>query len=111
MILFGSRAGDQASPISDFDVAVFTGQPLSLEEKIKYTEEAGNLLGTPAEKVDLVDAFSASPLLQYEIAKNGRVIFGDKETFFDFVLWAWKRYHDTAKLRSLRKIMLEEIYA
>ncbi len=106
LILFGSRASGFSSPHSDFDVAVYAARPLSFEEKIASLENAAKLLSIPEEKIDLVDAYTASPLLQFEIMKHGRVISGAEDAFREFQWHAWKRYQGTAKLRRAREEML-----
>ncbi len=107
-ILFGSRASGYATDQSDYDVAVFTGNTLSFAEKTEYMEQAAQLLRVSGDKIDLVDAFSVPPLLQYEIASGGTLLSGNANDFADFLFRAWKNYQDTARCRRARSIMLTE---
>ncbi len=109
-ILFGSRASGYATEHSDYDVAVFTGNALSFAEKAEYMEKAARLLRVSEDKIDLVDAFSVPPLLQYEIASGGTLLSGDANDFADFLFRAWKNYQDTARFRRARSIMLAKQY-
>lgn len=102
LILFGSRATGHARADSDWDVAVVADHRLSLGELSTLSEEAARILGANEDTVDIVDLWSASPLLQQFVAKEGKLLQGDPFLFIRFKVLAWKRYMDTAKLRRLR---------
>ena len=103
LILFGSRASGNINKNSDFDVAVFCGRSLNLDEKIYFILKASEVLNISEEKIDLIDAYSASPLLQFEIARKGKLIFGEKDDFNKFKFFAFKNYTSTARLRRQRE--------
>lgn len=102
LILFGSRATGHARADSDWDVAVVADHQLTWEEWSATLEQAARFLGANEDKIDLVDLWNASPLLQQFVAKEGKLLQGDPFLFIRFKVLAWKRYHDTAKLRRLR---------
>jgi len=106
LILFGSRSSGYAKKDSDFDIAVFCGKPLNLEEKINFILKAAEILNVSEEKIDIIDAYSASPLLQFEIVRKGKLIFGEKEDFNKFKLFAFKNYTSTARLRRQREKLI-----
>lgn len=108
MILFGSRTKDTARAGSDWDVAVVSDHQLSLEERGRCAEEAARVLGVDEDRIDLVDIWGASPLLQQFIAKEGTLLQGDPFLFIRFKVLAWKRYLDTAKLRRIRSQSLKK---
>ena len=107
LILFGSRAKGTARADSDWDVAVASGHQLSLDERVMYVQKAAQLLRVSEDDVDLVDTWSASPLLQHYIGEQGTLLAGDPFLFIRFRVLAWKRYQDTAKLRRLRSEALK----
>lgn len=107
LILFGSRATGHARADSDWDVAVVADHRLSLGELSAASEEAARLLGANEDKIDIADMQSASPFLQQFVAKEGKLLQGDPFLFIRFKVLAWKRYHDTAKLRRLRSEALQ----
>lgn len=107
LILFGSRATGHARAGSDWDVAVVADYQLSLEELGACGEEAARLLGANEDHIDIVDLWSASPLLQQFVAKEGKLLQGDPFLFIRFKVLAWKRYMDTAKFRRLRHESLQ----
>ncbi|MBI4119117.1 MAG: nucleotidyltransferase domain-containing protein [Parcubacteria group bacterium] len=111
VILFGSQAAKTAGGQSDTDVAVLFDRPLTLEEKLDLRSTLSEKLGVSEEKIDLVDLWVASPLLQYQIAQNGKLVEGEEFDFIRFKVLAWKRYQDTAKFRRVREKVLNKEYA
>lgn len=111
IILFGSRATGKAGKYSDADVAVLADHSLTIEEKIELGEKIANKLGINDEVVDIVDIWSAPPLLQYQIAKAGKLLEGRETDFLRFKVLAWKRYQGTAKFRRIRDETLRKAYA
>lgn len=103
LILFGSQAKGKAGRLSDTDVAVLDDHPLNLQEKMKLSEEIAEKLGVSEDKIDIADLWTASPLLQYQVAQNGKLIEGDNFNLTRFKVLAWKRYLDTAKFRRARE--------
>ena len=94
IILFGSQTKGQANITSDFDIGVVADKPLSLEEKNKLSEEIAKEFNFSEDKIDLVDLNEASPLLQMEAAKSGKLLKGTEEDFVQYRILAWKRYQD-----------------
>jgi predicted nucleotidyltransferase len=76
-VLYGSRAEERATPVSDLDVAA-------------YVDDAGDFLAAaaaldetfPEMRVDLVDLSAQPSLVYYEILASGRVLFAHDEDFF-----------------------------
>ncbi len=109
-ILFGSQNKGHAGAASDFDIGILADEPLTFEQKSKLSEEIAKEFGFAEDKIDLVDLNEASPLLQMEAAKSGKLLKGKESDFFKFKLLAWKRYQHTAKFRRMRKEHLQQIY-
>lgn len=107
LILFGSRVTGHARLDSDWDVAVVADHRLEWKEWSAALEQAARLLDVNEDKIDLVDLWSASPLLQQFVAKEGKLLQGDPFLFTRFKVLAWKRYLDTAKFRRLRHEALQ----
>jgi predicted nucleotidyltransferase len=111
MVFFGSQVRGHARPDSDFDVLYVASAPLTAKEWADAAQVAGKLLdiqGANEDTIDLVDANEASPLLQFEAARSGRIIYGSRRDFINFILLAWKRYQHTAKFRRFRERALQE---
>lgn len=108
IILFGSQVTGRITRRSDIDIAVLGKKPLNLSQKTQLTEQLAKKFDLPEDQIDLVDLWSASPLLQHEVAETGRLLIGKKYNFVRFRVLAWKRYLDTAKFRRAREKLLEK---
>jgi len=77
--LFGSRAVDKATSLSDIDVAVYIegdgGRPARLELYLPLLAELRGLVGN----VDLIYLNDASPLLGHRIIRDGRLLYAASE--------------------------------
>lgn len=111
IVTFGSQIRGTAGAASDFDVAVLSDHALGLKEKSKLISKLASKLKILEDKIDLVDLWNASPLLQHQIASSGKLLEGDELDFLRFKVLAWKRYIDTAKLRRAREKSLANQYA
>ena len=109
-ILFGSRNKGYARESSDFDIGVVADRPLDQQEKNNYSEAIAKEFSFDEDKIDIVDLNEASPLLQMEAARSGKLLKGNEYDFFKFKLLAWKRYQHTAKFRRMRQENLQKIY-
>lgn len=110
IILFGSQATGKTHKHSDTDIAILDNHPLEIKEKIKLGEKIAEKLKVSEDNIDIVDLWVASPLLQYQVAQNGKLLEGNDFDFIRFKVLAWKRYQDTAKFRRARERALEKIY-
>lgn len=111
IILFGSQARGSAGQTSDVDVAILSDHSLRLEEKIETKSKIAEKMKISEDSIDLVDLWDAPPLLQHQIATEGKLLEGEEFDFLRFKILAWKRYQDTAKLRRLREESLSRRYA
>lgn len=96
--------------MSDTDIAVLSDHELNLLEKSEFAARYAPKVGGHEDKTDVVDLRTASPLLQHEVAKHGKLISGSEHDFFRFRVLAWKRYQDTAKFRKKRAEALKEYF-
>ena len=110
IVTFGSQTRGTAGATSDFDVAILSNHTMSLKEKLKLASKLAAKLKITEDKIDLVDLWNAPPLLQQQIASNGKLLEGDELDFLRFRVLAWKRYQDTAKLRRAREKSLANQY-
>ncbi len=99
VVLFGSAARGRARPRSDLDIAVRANEPADLDAL--YLVLAPRL-GT--DRLDLVDLRRAGPVLAFEVARHGRLLFERSPGMFrGFQALASRRYCDTAKLRRAQE--------
>ena len=109
IIIFGSRARRTFNKRSDTDIAVLADRELSLNEKGDLGEDIAKKLNISDESIDIVDLWNAPPLLQHQVAENGKIFYGSKEDFIRFRVLAWRRYQDTAKFRRARRESIKKI--
>ena len=96
VVLFGSAARNRVHRGSDVDIAVGCEGPADLDAL--YAAIARRLHADP---IDLVDLTRAGPLLAFEIARSGQLLFERRHgAFREFQALASRRYCDTAKLRQ-----------
>lgn len=81
-ILFGSHAKGTTGRMSDLDIAILADRPLELEERGEIAESFAEQFKVTEDKIDLVDLWNASPLLQHNVATHGKLIKGDEYAFF-----------------------------
>jgi len=84
-LLFGSVAEEQATPLSDIDIGIFTKTEWSLMELGQLSFELQELLPLPPDLVVLNDLFRKSPLFAYRVVSQAvPIIIRDEESFIDF---------------------------
>lgn len=99
LVLFGSAVKRRRASARDIDLAVQCDGPADLDAL--YLAVAPRL-GT--DRVDLVDLRRAGPLLAFEVARTGRLLFERRPgTFRQFQSLASRRYCDTEKLRRAQR--------
>jgi predicted nucleotidyltransferase len=99
LVLFGSVVKRRPTAEPDIDLAVQYDGPADLEAL--YLAVAPRL-GT--DRVDLVDLRRAGPLLAFEVARTGRLLFERQPgTFRQFQSLASRRFCDTEKLRRAQR--------
>lgn len=105
LVTFGSYNTDRFTPSSDIDIAFESQTPLSIDEKIELMKDLINYF--KRYNIDLVDIRTAEPLLLYNIACNGHLLYEENHSFLKFKLYASFRYADTKHLRLARKKYLD----
>jgi predicted nucleotidyltransferase len=99
VVLFGSQARGRSRPDSDVDVAVRCDAPADLDALYLLLAPR---LETGA--LDLVDLRRAGPLLAFQVARHGRLLYErDPGAFHVFQSLASRRYCDTDKLRRAQR--------
>ena len=94
VILFGSHAKGTARPDSDYDLGILKRSgSVEAEELLYLAHDLGEALD--AVNVDLVDLRHAPPVLKFDAARVGQVLFESEPGRFNrFHVLAWKLYLD-----------------
>jgi predicted nucleotidyltransferase len=107
LVAFGSAVRDLRRPESDLDLAVWMATANIAPQAPVRLEVALRPL-FPGEHLDLVLLNRASPLLQFQVALRGAVLFeAAPGVFHAFQVLASKRHADVAHLRRLDRMCVE----
>ena len=107
LVAFGSTVRDLRHPDSDLDLAVWMATANMTSLALVRLEVALRPL-FPGERLDLVFLNRASPLLQFQVALHGSVLFeATPGVFHAFQVLASKRHADVARLRRLDRVCVE----
>lgn len=102
--LFGSQARGMPGPMSDTDIAVLLDSEIGRKDygrlKVELLTELTLILGT--DRVDLVILNQASPVLAFEVVREGRVIYAPRpEALAGFRTKAIRDFLATQHLRNI----------
>lgn len=95
VVLFGSRSAGTARDASDVDLAVLARAPHwdDADWSMGLEADLSRLFNGP--EVDLSILNGASPVLRFEVARKGRVLFEERAgTFADYRARAAREYYD-----------------
>ncbi len=99
VVLFGSSVSGKFHSRSDIDVAFMFDRPVDIIELTGLTIQL-----LKRDDVDVLDLRRASPLMQFAVAKTGKLLYERTDGLFDaFRAHAFKKYVDTKKIRDAQK--------
>jgi predicted nucleotidyltransferase len=105
--VFGSYAVDNASMLSDLDIAVLADHELTLEELLDLTERLQAILQEDA--IDLIDLRAVPLTLIHRVLRDGRCLFArDLGTKIEHEMRWETLYLDTEPLRKEAFTALEK---
>ncbi|MCD6348068.1 MAG: nucleotidyltransferase domain-containing protein [Candidatus Korarchaeota archaeon] len=101
VILFGSTVRGEVTPLSDVDLAVVIEDPTPEDEA-----ELGSLY---SQKIDLVLFHRLPPYIQFEVLREGKVLYlRDEEKFNEIKFRAIRTYLEHSRMyRRAREMLLE----
>lgn len=114
LVYFGSYQTKYYNSESDIDIAFLSSELLDNDKRVNLLEEL--ILYHRKSEIDLVDLRTAEPVLRYEIAKNGRVLYEKEEGLFEkYSLFYIKRYYElrpliAEEIKNIGKKIMEMIY-
>jgi predicted nucleotidyltransferase len=107
VVLFGSRASGKRGFKEDYDIGAFSPHPVKEKEKLALICRFSQILGSDA--LDLVFLNQSPPLLCYEVATTGRLLYERDEGSFDRFRWqALQRWNDTKKFYAQNRLYIED---
>ncbi len=106
VVLYGSYAKGTERPQSDIDLAVLASAPLSFETLINLHNEFSDAF--PNKEVDVKSLHHAAPFFQYQVMKDGILLYGDRHLFTRLKVYAIRIQQENFKLRHIRNVLLEK---
>ena len=98
IVLFGSVVRGRIHEESDIDVAVLTERPLTFNKRLKLWSALSPLFSMD---VDLTVLNHAEPVLKFQVARHGKVLFEQHPLTWDnWKSYAYRQYWDTEKFRA-----------
>jgi predicted nucleotidyltransferase len=101
LLSFGSYQTERFTKDSDIDLAYLANRIFGPEEELQLLKDF--ILLYRRDRIDLVNLGKASPLLMFETATHGKVLYEENDSFLRFKLKASARYADTKHLRQMRQ--------
>lgn len=97
LVYFGSYQTEYYNQESDIDIAFLASGPLALDDQISLLEDLIRL--HRKSELDLVDLRRADPVLRYEVALNGKVLYEKEVGLFErYSLFYIKRFYELKPL-------------
>ncbi len=97
MVYFGSYQTKFYNKNSDIDIGILSSRCLDTDKLMKLLEEL--IIFHRKSEIDLVDLRSAEPILRYEIAKDGKLLYEREEGLFErYRLFYIKRFYELTPL-------------
>ncbi len=106
VVLFGSFAVGENREDSDMDIAVLGKNDISFEKSVNLINGFMKIFH---ENVDLSVINKANPLLLHQISQSAIRLFGKERFFFDFKLFAFRRYNDYLPYFEIEKQLNKSI--
>lgn len=106
IVIFGSFANGKNRKDSDLDIAVLGSREVSFNEQISLTNELSQLFN---KNIDLSVLNRANPLLLFQASKNPILLYGSREKFLKFKLYAFNAYNDYAPYFAMEKNLNKKI--
>ncbi len=102
VILFGSTIRGKTTPLSDVDIAVVVEDPTPEDEA-----ELGSLY---SQKIDLVLFHRLPPYIQFEVLREGKILYlRDEEKFREIKFRTVRTYLEHSRMYKRAREMLLEI--
>lgn len=106
IVIFGSFANGKNRKDSDLDIGVLGLREIPFNDQIKLI----NALSLVFDKnVDLSVLNNTNPLLLFQASKNPILLYGKREDFLKFKLYAFRLYHDYAPYFAMEKKLNKRI--
>jgi uncharacterized protein len=105
-MVFGSFASGKNRKDSDLDIAVLGLKDIPFSDQIRMINELSIIF---CGNIDLSILNRANPLLLFQVSRNSILLYGKKEEFMKFKLYAFNAYNDYAPYFEMEKNLNKKI--
>lgn len=106
ILLHGSYATGKNRSDSDMDIAYLPGKPLGYKEQLSIHSELAEVFGDGrGRELDVKSLAKADPLFRYEVARESKLLFGERMAYDEFRADAFVRYQDARSLLRLERLL------
>ena len=106
IVIFGSFANGKHKKDSDLDIAILGLKEISFNKQISLTNELSLIFN---KNIDLSVLNRANPLLLFQASKNPILLYGNRQEFLKFKLYAFNMYNDYAPYFEMEKNLNKKI--
>jgi len=106
IVIFGSFANGKNRKDSDLDIAILGLRGVSFDEQMGITNELSLIFN---KDIDLSVLNRANPLLLFQASKNPILLYGSRQDFLKFKLYAFNAYNDYAPYFKMEKNLNKKI--
>ena len=106
VIVFGSFANGKNRKDSDLDIAISGLKEVHFSDQVGLTNEFSLIF---KKNIDLSVLNTANPLLIFQASKNSILLYGSREEFSKFKLYAFNVYNDYAPYFEMEKNLNKKI--
>lgn len=106
VVLYGSVAKKQETPVSDIDIAVYKQKGIIPEDFSNIYRELGTIF-SPRE-LDLKSLNGANSLFRYNVVKLGQLLYGDQTAYNFYKAFAYRDFQEAKPLFRLEEYLVKK---
>lgn len=101
IIIYGSVAKGDIKEESDIDIALLGKKEISFNNLIAINNDFIDIFNN--DKIDIKSLHNTNPLFRYEVTKDGMLLYGDKEDYIRYRIYAFRSFCESKKLFNIKK--------
>ncbi len=101
IIIYGSVARGDAKEDSDIDIALLGEEDIPFSNLVAINNDFIDVFGS--DKVDIKSLHNTNPLFRYEVIKDGILLYGEREDYARYKIYAFRSYCESKRLFDIKK--------
>lgn len=112
ILLHGSYATGNQRTGSDLDIAYMPKESLGFKEQLALHSDLASVFGDNYEReLDLKSLAKIDPLFRYEVARDSKLLYGNRTVYDEFRADAFARYQDAYSIFQLERLLSRRLLA